>query len=156
MQHILLYTTVYLTRKHNTDWKNFSIIPVQEQIQHLLLYLLMLGYLFFKIRFDFKFISSSSGIYISLYLYPRIFFVHTYSSQMKEMIHTLPPACEPTACLDLFLSKVNGVFVSRFRRTYMAQCVFDDHIPGKIISACRNRVPKPNGWTVLHAHKVAL
>lgn len=58
---------------------------------------------------------------------------------MKEMIHTLPPACEPTTYLDLFLSKGNGVFMSTFRRTYTVQSVFDDHIPGKIISACRNR-----------------
>lgn len=87
------------------------------------------GYLFFKIWFSLKFSQSSSGIHISLHLYPRIFFFIHLKSQMKEMIHTLPPVCEPTTYL--FLTKVNGLFMSRFRRTYTVQSAFEDHIPGK-------------------------
>lgn len=54
------------------------------------------------------------------------------------MIHTLPPVCEPTTYLDIFLTKVNGLFISTFR-TYMVRSVFEDHIPDKIVSACRTR-----------------
>lgn len=64
--------------------------------------------------FGLKFSQSSSGIHISLHLYPRIFFVHASYSQMKEITHTLPPVCEPTTYLDLFLTKVTGLFTSRF------------------------------------------
>lgn len=99
-------------------------------------------FFFFLIYFGLKFSPSSSGIHISLHLHPRIFIVHTSSSQIKEMIHTSPPACEPTTYLDSFLTKVNRIFMSRFRRAYMVQPVFDNHIPGKIISARRARSSK--------------
>lgn len=33
---------------------------------------------------------------------------------MKEITHTLPPVCEPTTYVDLFLTKVTGLFTSRF------------------------------------------
>lgn len=59
-------------------------------------------------------------------------------SQMKEIIHILPPVCEPTTYLDLFFTKVKGLFSSRFRRTYMVQSVFED-TAGKIAVSLQNQ-----------------
>lgn len=58
---------------------------------------------------------------------------------MKEIIHTSPPVCEPTTYLDVFLTKDNGLFISRFGRIYTVQSVFEHHTPGRIVSGCRTR-----------------
>lgn len=144
VQPILLQTTASLRGKHKIDRKKFSIRPVQEHTvwTSAAVSPYPASFFFFLIYFGLKFSPSSSGIHISLHLHPRIFIVHTSSSQIKEMIHTSPPACEPTTYLDSFLTKVNRIFMSRFRRAYMVQPVFDNHIPGKIISARRARSSK--------------
>lgn len=73
---------------------------------------------------------------------------------MKEIIHILPPVCEPTTYLDLFFTKVKGLFSSRFRRTYMVQSVFED-TAGKIAVSLQNQgVWKPDGLMVFHVDKV--